>query len=293
MITLAVLAGAIVLLGVLSGYLDTARKAGDRAGAIVQATVFYGDIKSYIEKKSPKQRENIYATLYQSAIPFVGEKEDFTFMLSCRPMDNGFNLNWLTLPDNAATQRYKSALATLFDKIAERYQIDDMGMLVEMIETYIERNRSRAKSSGAKPYQQKNGMISFREFERIVETYIEKTDDRSVERVPWEALFVFAPPTEKLSRNHVDGDYMSPALVSVWFDLDPEEVAGTWSPGKGALEAFAKRQFVDYDKKLFRTKFPKRSVCRAQYIYKSTPYGFRFVDQNGEVKYFEFLGKIN
>ncbi len=285
LITLAVLAAVIALLGVMSGYLERAHRDSDKNGALIQARLLFEDIRGILEKQHGN--ESFYSVAYASPIPFASKDGTFSLTLSCAPIDRGVNIHWLFLPIERKYGYLKEAALETMTKLAETYGIVDTERLIRMIETYAEVDEDTKKSR----HYLKDGIISYEQFREIVETYIRENDDREIERIRWRDYFVFYPPEENLSIGRIHGDFASAELIALWFDMDAEEVKENWTPAKGAFEAFLSSHGLGYDKKIFSETFPKRSVCEVDFVYKETMYGFRFAEIEGEVRDFEFLGE--
>lgn len=287
LITLAVLAASVALLGILSGYLDRARLDSDKNAALVQARLLFEDMRRTLKKQ--KRDETFYAALYASPIPFVSEDGKFSLNLSCTPIDKGVNIHWLFLPEEGRYAYLRNAVLETMDKLSQTYGIVDSEKLVRMIESFAqttEREKERR-------HYLKDGIITYEQFRDIVETYIRKNDDREIERVKWKNYFVFYPPEENLSKSRIHGDFATADLIALWFDTDKEAVAEDWTPAKGSFEAFLSARGLAYDKRIFSEAFPRRSVCEVDFVYKEATYGFRFSEIEGEVRDFEFLGETH
>ncbi len=87
------------------------------------------------------------------------------------------------------------------------------------------------------------------------------------------------------------GDYLSPELLAILFNIDKEVIEGEWTEAEGALKTFLSNNGITYDTKLFAEAFVDRSRCEVSYGYEEERYMFSFVDEEGEVKNFEFYGK--
>jgi hypothetical protein len=89
----------------------------------------------------------------------------------------------------------------------------------------------------------------------------------------------------------ISGDYLSPALIAILFDIDEESVKEIWSGSQGSLRKLLTQFGIDYDKKLFTEKITERAACEVMYKYQTEQYRFTFRDIEGEVKDFAFYGK--
>ncbi len=286
-ITLSALAVIIALTAVLVNYLDEARKDASTAKAMIQGDLYYTDIKKIF--KGFKEKETLYTTLYLTPIPFVSKDTRFSVMVSCEPLANGVNINWLALGNEANMTTQYDAAQKVFEGIVSNYQLEDGLKLQELLleeiggrQKYVQREQSRLR--------QKNGIISFKQFRSILDRYQRESDDQKVAEVPWKDLFVFNEISKDPQENVIDGNYISATLISLLFDIDVESVKEDWVKGS-ELKTFVDGLGATYNEKLFAKKFLPRSKCEIGYDYEGTRFRFGFVDIDGEVKNFEFFGK--
>ena len=286
-ITLSALTVIIALTAVLVNYLDEARKDAGTAKAMIQGDLYYTDIKKIF--KGFKEKETLYTTLYLTPIPFVSEDTRFSVMVSCEPLANGVNINWLALGNEANMTTQYDAAQKVFEGIASNYQLEDALKLQELLleaigskQKYVQREQSRLR--------QKNGIISLKQFIDILDRYQRESDDQKVAQVPWEDLFVFNEVSKDPQENVIDGSYISATLLSLLFDIDVESVKEEWVKGS-ELKTFVSGLGATYNEKLFAKEFLPRSKCEIGYDYEGTRFRFGFVDIDGEVKNFEFFGK--
>jgi len=291
-ITLSVLAIIIALTGVLIGYLDSVRKDSMQTKALIQANLYFSDIKTTLQKITGKK---IYPTLYEMPLPLNSEDGRFTVMLTCHPLANGVNINWLGYGNNADMDMQYNVAENVFEAIVQNYVLEDAGKLKEMIlkeiggqEKFVTKEQSRLR--------QKNGIISFKQFEAILSRYQFEVDDQKIAEVPWKKFFVF----NEIKRDKegkiiqgtlIDGAYISAELISVLFDIDVETVKENWVEGE-SLKSFVNENGGTFEReKLFAKKFLPMSRCEVNYKYADARYSFQFIDIDGEVKNFEFYGK--
>jgi len=287
-LTLAVLAVIIALTGVLVGYLDTARKDASSTRALVQANLYFTDIKGILSRF--KERKTLYATLYLGAVPLQSEDGRFSLFLVCRPMYNGININWFGLGNSMVMKAQYNAVQKVFSAVAQKYALSDPARLEEMILEVVRPEKAFPDEAQSR-LRQKNGIITYQQFEQLLSRYQFETDDGNVGSVPWQRYFVFHPLSDVPEENRVAGDYISIELLSVLFDLDSAVLSEEWTASEGALKALLERYGITYDKQLFSDTFIDRSVCEVGYTYQGDRYMFSFVDSQGEVKDFAFYGK--
>ena len=284
-LTLAVLTVIIALTGVLIGYLDTARRDASSTKAIIQANLYFTDVKKIISKF--KDKKALYSTLYLTPIPLQSEDGRFSLMLACRPTDNGININWLGMSNISVMQAQYNVARKVFEAIMQQYEVRDPSLLEEMILEAI--NGSQREEQSRLRY--KNGMISYQQFEQLLSRYQFESDDENIGKIPWKKYFVFSPASKLPADNLIAGDYLSVELLSILFDIDKEMVKSEWVEAEGALKTFLSSQGIPYDKALFSKQFINRSQCEVIYSYGEDRFMFSFIDKEGEVKDFEFYGK--
>jgi hypothetical protein len=273
----------IALTGILLSYFDEVRKDASTTKALIQGNLYYADIQKIF--KNFKKKKTLYSTLYLMPIPLSSPDGRFSILLTCHPLSNGVNINWLGLGNNQEMVEQYNAAQKVFDAVTQGYNLEDAGRLQEMLleeiggkEKFVKKEQSRLR--------QKNGIISLKQFEAILSRYQLEVDDQKVSRVPWSKLFTFSS-TAKV----IDGDYMSAELVSLLFDIDLAAVKETWIAGETKLKAFVKESGEHYSQKLFAKEFLEEATCEVQYGHADERFRFRFVDIEGEVKDFEFYGK--
>jgi hypothetical protein len=283
LITLSVLAVIIALTGILLSYFDEVKKDATATKALIQGNLYYADIRKTF--KNFKKKKTLYSTLYLMPLPISSPDGKFSVMLKCRPLANGVNINWLGLGNSQEmVEQYHSAQKVL-ETISQVYSLEDAGRLEEMLleeiggkEKFVQKEQSRLR--------QKNGIISYKQFEGIISRYQLEVDDQKVGRVPWSKFFVFGSKAKV-----IDGDYISGELISLLFDIDLATVKEEWIEGEIKLKTFVQNIGVTYNEKLFTQEFLEEVECEVQYGHEDERFRFKFVDIQGEVKDFEFYGK--
>jgi hypothetical protein len=200
------------------------------------------------------------------------------------------NINWLAQGNEEAMQLQYNAARKVFDALVTSYDIADPGRLEGMILEAV-----GAESSGLgiekSRLRQKNGMISYQQFSRLLERYQFETDDNNIGRVPWKKFFTFSRIPRMPEENRIVGDYLPVELLSVLFDMDIETLKEEWAEAEGALKELLSSRGIPYDKALYADRFVDRSRCEVAYDYEGERFRFAFIDIEGEVKEFEFYGK--
>jgi len=283
LITLSVLAVLIALTSVLLSYFDAVRKDAVGTKALIQGDLYYTDIQKII--KSFKEKKTLYTTLYQMPVPLSSPDGRFDVLLRCRPRANGININWLEKENDPKMRLQYETAQKLFENIVQSYDLEDAGRLEEML---LEEMQGKKPFIAKESYRllQKNGIISFKQFEQILQRYRFETDDRKIALVPWKKYFVFGD-----SGALVDGEYLSAELIAMLFDIDLESVKDEWAEGGMKLKDFVRNMGGEYNDKLFAQEFVEEVKCSVQYAYEDERFAFTFIDSEGEVKDFEFNGK--
>lgn len=287
-LTLSALAVIIALTAVLISYLDEARKDSSSSKAMIQADLYYADIKKVF--KGFKEKKSLYAVLYLSPVPLLSPDGRFSVIVTCKPMAKGVNINWLAFANDANMSNRYDAAQKVFETIIQSYDLEDASKLEELLfEEVGGKNKVLRKEQSRLP--QKNGIITFKQFTDILDRYQYEADDVKAGTVPWAEYFVFNPVSKDPAENLIDGDYISAELLSVLFDIDLASVKDEWAAGVVELKTFVQNMGGSYEKSLYAQEFLPQSRCEVQYDYEGERFGFVFEDIEGEVKNFEFLGK--
>lgn len=286
LLTLSVLVIVIALTGVLINYLDTARQDAVENETLVQANLHYTDLKGFLEAFKNRKKD-LYSVLYQSPVPLVMEEGKSPLLITCRPVYNRVNINWLGgANDRLMFSRYNIA-KKVFDTIVQRYDITDPALLEEMI-------ASAAKGlwgdSMPGRLHQSRGIVSYTLFNHLLTQYAFRTEDNRVFSIPWNHFFAFHAVL-KGKKELLAGDYLTIELLSVVFGLDEAVLKEEWVEGEGAFRRFSSLYGVHYDPVLFSEKFLDASRCEVYFEHKGRRFLFAFSDIEGEVKRFEFHGE--
>jgi|GEM_PF-329769 len=298
-ITLSVLAVVIALTAILMGYMDSVRRDASYTKALVQGNIYFADLKQMLQTQFKKNRKPLYTQLYQTTIPLTTASGKFSMLLHCYPLANGVNMNWLGYEsDRAMTLQYETAQMVL-EKLSTKYRLKDPNRLEEMLLEVIGKSEKGVHEVAFKRMRQKNGILSFADFQQLIERYRFEADDANVLHIPWRDYFVFLPRSKAKSiksrqkESVIDGDYISAELLSLLFDLDINMVKESWVPSEGALKQFLSEvgEGGAYQKALFAQSFLNESGCEVSYGYGGEQFMFQFIDSKKEVKNFEFYGK--
>lgn len=287
LVTLSVLSVIIALTMVLLSYFDEVKQDSSNTKALIQADIYYKNITNIFQ--GFKDKKTLFSVLYNSALPLSTPNGRFSLVLQCDPLYKGVNINWLGVESNSKKAAQYTVAQELFEMLAQEYDIEDAGRLLEMLMEEIgSQNRSVQKEQSR--LHQKNGIISYQQFTELVSRYQFEVDDPKIGSIPWKSYFSFSPHAEK-----IDGEYSSPELISYLFDIDLSAVE-EWVSfiDKGTLEDFVRLNGGDYAQRktvLAGETFLEAAECLVGYTLEEEQYQFRFEYIEGGAKHFEFYGK--
>ena len=283
LITITVISTLLALIGISFSYLERAKQDSSNTASIIQANIFYKDIaKTLTTLLNGKNSQDVISTLYLAPQVIAEQDGDFFLSISCEPLSNGADINWLGLgSDKKNTTKYDIA-TNLFDEIVNKYDIEDSQTLLEFIIEDIDAKKKNIR------LKQKKGIISKSQFDIILTRYFAQSSDMKVFSIPWRKYFSF------LSKDSIiDSQYVSPQFISLLFDIDLITVQDEWIEGED-LYKFLQDRSVDmslYNKKIFSKTLLKLMECSSNYSYDGEIYKFSFNYLDGRVGYFEFYGK--
>ena len=293
-ITLSIIAAMLAMVGVIFTYLKKSRDNASYTAGMIQADLLLRDSRDAITallKKGDKNKEakkTVLDTLYLAPVTLQSEENEELFAtLGCRPLDGGVNINWLGLENNNSAQYLYGAAQSTFDRLIERYNVQNAAVLLSRIMQAVSKEDDFARQSQGR-LEQKKGIISLLQMQNIVRDYRFEEDDSAVEEIGWENYFSFDPDSSQ-----IDGNYLSAELVSSFFDLELNLVKAEWFEGDD-LKKFVASQGGDmsqYDSKLFAEEPIERMRCRVSYGYQGNVYAFGFDYLEGKAEKFEFFGK--
>ncbi len=287
MVTFSVLLIIISLTVILLSYFKEVKNDAADTTALIQADLYYADITGIFDRF--KKKKDLFRRLYLYPVPLRSPDGRFSMFLRCQPLSNGVNINWLALENTSDMNEAYGFAQTVFDTIAQDYNLEDATRLQEMLveeiggkEPFVSKEYSRLR--------QKNGIISYQQFVQIVNRYQLEADDPQASRVPWKKYFTFSSNAKV-----IDAEYSSAELLSLLFDIDVQSVQ-EWKndPEKGSLASFVQGIGGNYAarKKIIAGKdFLEESECTVRYTSTNKQYRFRFEYIQGEAKHFEFYRK--
>ena len=287
LLTLAVLLMIISLSAVIVTLLNTAKKDGDYSHSLIQANLIYSDIGT-VFKNGKDLKDDFYTMIYSSPIPINNTSGEFSMIMDCHPSDNRVNINWISPSKEDKTAQYEIMANKIFSFLVDKYEVSDSYQLQTIIIDAINKKNYHENKETKLGKSFKNGIVSFKDFTKILNEYILLTDDYSVLRIPWKTYFTFIENNYK----GINGKYMPSELISSLFDLELSVVEESWIPGTRELNDFAKEFGATVNKKIYEdVNSTTHSKCSVVYDYRKERYRFDFRENKGEVNNFEFYGK--
>jgi len=290
LLTLSILGIVISLSAVLIDYMSTAKQRSSYTQALIQADITYSDIVEILAK-AKNHKKTLYKTLYTMPIPFTMENGKFDIVLKCRPLANGVNINWLIYGNNSKTQLQYNTVQRVMDYLSQVYNIIDIALLEDMIVSRINGTDQMDTKGLINRLKSQKFIVSYKEFENILFKYSQETNDKNILKIPWHKYFVFNKISKNAEQNIIDGNYISPELISALFGIDIAAVKEDWIEGESNLNAFLNNNGVQFDKQLFSSSFYPQTQCEVHYSYMGNRFKFTFNDIEDEVKNFEFYGR--
>ena len=287
LVTLSVLSVIIALTMVLLSYFEEVQEDSIDTKALIQADIYYTNITNIFQ--SVKDKKTLFSVLYTTAIPLRTPDDEFSLILECQPLYKGVNINWLGLGNDIKQAALFTIAQDLFEILAQDYDIEDVGRLQEMLIHEIGHKKQIVQKEQSRLHQ-KNGIISYQQFAKILSKYQFEVDDSKIGSVPWKKYFSFSPKAEK-----IDGAYSSPELLAYLFGMDVE-IMKEWisTAGGSTLSEFVNQNGGDYTQRktiLAGETFLEAAECSVDYMLAEKQYTFGFEYIQGEAKHFEFYGK--
>ncbi len=285
LITLSVIATMIALMGVMFKYLDVARGKAEVKAAMIQANLLSTDVSRFLRQILGKRpSKNTMKTLFETPLSLNAESGEFSMGISCKPLADRINIAWLGLGDGAKNQQAYALASSIFDMLTDKVNLRDAGLLKEKIAAAL---KSGSGSTFGIPSRinRKKGIITFKKFQELLDDYRFETDDNRVYGIPWQRYFGFGTHEKK-----VDGDFISPALLALLYDVDPNVVQEDYTLGElnGFLAEIGESR--DTYKWLFSKNTLAVAQCRGSYTFRKGSYSFTFNYIHGKVEGFEFSG---
>jgi len=297
-ITLLIIASILSIVAVSFSYLEKAQDDAGETSALIQGNLLYKNTSNILKHLFPKGKASSTKLdiLYSIPMMLSEEKSGFMINLQCRPLMIGIPIGWLDETFvKAVPERYDLAVNVL-DYVLEKYEIKEADELKRRIFAQITGTQEEPDDYEPR-IEEQAGIVSKRQFDKILLEYRLEYDDINVYKVPWEKYFIFIQVTKNAV---VDGEYLSAELLSAAFDIPMDVVSEQW---KIDLESQQKKPTLSeflaqngsgetLNTKLFSKKGLNALHCEETYAYRDAHYRFSFDYDNERNANFEFYGKI-
>lgn len=258
---------------------------------MTQANILYGSTKDILKRFFPKKSDNNLKLkmIYSMPLMISEEKSGFAITLTCQPLMLGVPINWLDEEATASVAAKSTLAKEVFTHIVDFYQIEDPNGLEEMILEAIT-GKILQNDENTERLKKQKGIISKKEFKKILINYAFKYDDIKVLSIPWEKYFSFVAVDSKLL---IDGAYPSAEFVSAAFEIPLDIVKESWVMGESTLASFLDENGIvaTLNKKVFAKKSLNAMSCEQNFLYGEKRYGFSFNYIEGRSSNFEFNGQ--
>lgn len=295
-ITLLIIASILSIVAVSFSYLEKAQDDASEASSLIQGNLLYKNTINILKRIFPKGKADSKKLdiLYTIPLMLSEEKSGFMVNLQCSPLLIGVPIGWL---DEEKTkkipEKYQLARKVLTYAL-ETFEIKEISELEQLI--FSEISGVKEYSSDFEPrLKSKRGISSRRQFDKVLLKYRMQYDDINVFKVPWEKFFVFI----RLSNTAmIDGEYLSPEVISAAFDISLDVVKDSWvtdstKEKKQTLQVFLSENGSSVPhKKLFSAKGLNAMHCEETYAYRDNHYRFSFDYAKERSANFEFYGKL-
>ncbi len=285
LITLAVIATMLALVGILFGYLETARRNAEFKSAIVEASLLRQDLQRLLRKYLNSSSKETLRQLYTTPMTISGRDGSFDATVRCGPLLDRIPVSWLGDGGNSTMLRAHQLARELFDSITEKAEMKDPFRLYEMIRLAL---RGISPVFGEEGWiASRPGLLDAKTFERILDDYRFAADDPNVYRVPWHDYFLMN--TVPVTPPGLDREFLTPELLAYLYGLEPDYVRSNYTPGNA--EEFLRENGLEGDDERYRWLFAKKPPllfrCTVFYSFREKQYNFVFDYRNGRMEDFE------
>lgn len=286
LITLAVVASMIALIGIAFGYLDSARAKASYKSALIESNYIFSrfakTLKSGLGKKPTTDTLNMF---YSSPLSFSTQNQEFDIVFFCEASSNKIPFAWLAKKGDVKYQKQYEVAQRVFDELVSSANVRNPQKLESMIVSVLEGQSIRY---GIKSFAiQKKDIISKNILLDILSDYRFLEDDDSVFKIEWDKYFSYEEASGK-NRGKIDAEFASPKLLSIIFDMDKSYVEDTFKAGE--LNKFMQEAGIDRSeyKQILADKAVADMVCEARFGYADNIYMLKFDYRSGNIKGFEF-----
>jgi hypothetical protein len=297
-ITLLVIASILSIVAVSFSYLGKVKQDAGKISALLQGNLLYKNSVEILKRFFPddKPSSQKLKMIYSIPIMLSEPKSGFSVQLSCKALVVGVPINWLDPKFSPDIPERMELARKVLTGVIELYEIDEPNRLEEMILSKVI-GKTTEDAEYEPRIKPKKGIVSKKQFDRVILDYYLRYDDKSVFTVPWEQYFTFIELTKRAT---IDGAYISAELISMAFGIPLEMVKDEWSiesnieEPKMVLKKFLEQSYSSepFNNKLFSAKALNVMHCEERYAYRDIYYGFSFDYSNGRSRNFEFNGEL-
>ena len=297
-ITLLVIASILSIVAVSFSYLEKVQKDAGKISALIQGNLLYKNTTEILKRFFPKGKvdNKRLEMLYSLPLMLSEPKSGFNINLQCKPLLIGVPIKWL---DETFTEKFPARLELaqkVLTEVMNLYEIEEPNRLEELIISEV-RGKKDSNSEYEPRLRQKAGVVSKKQFDRIIVDYRLKYDDTNVFNVPWNRYFSFIDVSRKAV---IDGAYVSSELISLAFEIPLESVKDDWQKEKSieedkqTLSEFLSQNLSGepIDNTLFSPNALSIMHCEQSYLYQEKYYRFSFDYTDERSVNFEFNGEI-
>ena len=291
-ITLMVIASIMSIIAVSFTYLEKVQKDAGATSSIIQGDLLYNNTITKLKQFFPANSDNSdkLEHLYGSPLPLNESKSGFSLTISCQPLMVGVPISWLDEDLTKNVPEKTRLTKDVLQNIMEQYDIEEPNRLEELLLQAVTGRYSQNEEYIPRVKSQK-GIVSKKQFEKIIVNYALLYDDPKALTIPWEKYFSF---TKVNSNTKIDGVYLSAEFISAAFDIPIEIVQDGWIVGESSLSSFLRDNSISQPsnmKKIYSNRALNAMHCEQIYAYKDRHYGFNFDYIEERSSNFEFTGQ--
>jgi len=279
LITLAIIAVMITLIGVFFGYLSDARSIAKGESAMIEADLLRDEFNTFFNKNlKGKNSKEFLKTLYATPLALSKKDGGFNLTLLCKPSLTKIPINWLIKSKDKISKARYNLVYQIFDRITQDASLREPQELFRMIQDAILGKRFQLNG--------KKMALSLEAFKDVIDNYRFKFDDKNVYKIDWEEYFSFS--SNRLDLLGLNRDYLSPKLISIIFNLDLTLVKEDYKDGE--LQSFLKQNGIDigsYDW-LFNKSSLTAFNCSCYYQFIDSRYNIKFEYIASRIDNFEY-----
>jgi hypothetical protein len=299
-ITLLIIASILSIVAVSFSYLEKVQKDANKVSALIQGNILYQNTTEVLKRFFPKGKPNSkkIELLYTLPLMLNEPKSGFNINLTCNPLLVAVPIKWLDKDFTKKTPEKLELARKVLTYIIENYDIAEPNRLEEIIISKVTNKDTQDIEHDEPRLKQKKGIISKKQFYKILLDYRLRYDDDKIFKIPWDKYFVFIDVTNIAN---IDGNYATAEVISVAFDIPLESVKDSWQERSLDIEEdkMSLKKFLiesgyeeSINEKLFSQNPLNAMHCEESYSYRDRYYNFAFDYSDERSVNFEFNGEI-